>query len=60
MIIKENLIIKSRNFVKQYSDLKMMIEREGVLYSEAIDPAEFEREYIETDIPIEEEQTNGK
>jgi hypothetical protein len=31
----------------------MMIERDGVRYSEAIDPAEFGRTYTETDEPIE-------
>ena len=39
---------------RTYSDQNMMIERDGVLYSEAIDPAELNRQYIETDEPIEE------
>lgn len=45
---------------RTYSDLDMMIEREGILYSEAVDPAELNRTYIETDIPInfEEESVN--
>ena len=55
MIITENLKIKDRDFVKTYSDAGFYIEREGVLYAEAIDPAEFERVYTETDIPIAEE-----
>ena len=38
---------------RTYSDAGMMIEREGVRYSEAIDPAELNRTYIETDEPIE-------
>lgn len=38
---------------RTYSDLGMMIEREGVRYGEAIDPAELNRQYIETDEPIE-------
>ena len=38
---------------RTYSDAGMMIEREGIRYSEAIDPAEFNRQYIETDEPIE-------
>ena len=53
MIIKEELKIKNRDFVRQYSDKNVMIERDGVQYGEAIDPAEFGREYTETDIPIE-------
>lgn len=38
---------------RTYSDKGMLIERDGVRYSEAIDPAEFGREYIETDEKIE-------
>lgn len=41
---------------RTYSDIGMMIERDGVRYSEAIDPAELKREYIETDEPIEDEE----
>lgn len=37
---------------RTYSDKGMMIERDGVRYSEAIDPAELGRQYIETDEPI--------
>lgn len=56
MIIKERIIIKNKNFTKQYSDKNVFIERNGELYVEAIDPEEFERKYIETNIPIEEEE----
>ena len=38
---------------RTYSDKGMMIERDGVRYDEAIDPAELNRQYIETDEPIE-------
>ena len=34
---------------RTYSDAGMMIERDGVRYSEAIDPAELVRTYTETD-----------
>lgn len=37
---------------RTYSDKGMMIERDGVLYSEAIDPAIMGRQYTETDKPI--------
>ena len=40
---------------RTYSDKGMMIERDGDRYSEAIDPAELNRQYIETDEPIESE-----
>ena len=53
MIITENLTINNRQFIKTVSDAGFMIERDGVQYSEAIDPAEFGRTYTETDIPIE-------
>lgn len=42
---------------RTYSDINMMIEREGVTYSEAIDPVGLKREYTETDIPIIQEET---
>ncbi len=38
---------------RTYSDKGMMIERDGVKYSEAIDPAVLNRQYTETDEPIE-------
>ena len=45
---------------RTYSDAGMMIERDGVRYAEAIDPAHLGRVYIETDEPImtEEEMSN--
>lgn len=60
MIIKENIEISGRAFVKQYSDGGFYIERDGAKYSEAIDPEDIVREYTETDEPIEsdEEQTD--
>lgn len=41
---------------RTYSDLGYKIERDGVLYDEAIDPAELNRQYKETNIPIETEE----
>jgi len=60
MIVKENLEIGGKAFVKTYSDKDFYIERDGAKYSEAIDPIEIPREYTETDVPIEdsEEQTD--
>jgi hypothetical protein len=37
---------------RTHSDKGMMIERESVRYGEAIDPAELNRKYAETDEPI--------
>lgn len=49
MIQTEKLTIGDRAFIKTYSDSGMMVERDGVRYSEAIDPAEYGRVYTETD-----------
>ena len=53
MIKTEQLTINNKQFTKTYSDAGFMIERDGVQYSEAIDPSEFGRTYTETDIPVE-------
>lgn len=53
MIVREVHEGKKRTFVKTYSDEGKMIERDGEVYEEAIDPMEFDRTYTETDIPIE-------
>lgn len=55
MIITEQLTINDKPFIKNYSDSGYYIERDGVHYSEAIDPSELGRTYTETDVPIEEE-----
>lgn len=49
MIVTESLTINGRAFIRTYSDSGYMVEREGVMYSEAIDPAEMGRTYTETD-----------
>lgn len=55
MIITEYYRTRSDGVVlnRTYSDAGMMIERDGVRYSEAIDPAELGRVYTETNEPIE-------
>ena len=40
---------------RTYSDRGYMIERDGVRYSEAVDPAEENRVYTETNEPIDRE-----
>lgn len=45
---------------RTYSDAGMMIERDGVRYAEAIDPAELNRQYTETDEPIEVEEATAE
>ena len=54
MIIKEYYMTRSDGVVlsRTYSDLGMKIERDGVRYTEAIDPTGENRQYTETDEPI--------
>lgn len=53
MIRTEELSINGKVFVKTWSDEGKMIERDGVCYEEAIDPAEFDRSYTESEQDIE-------
>lgn len=55
MIIIENKVINNKEFKHTISDKGFMIKRDNVLYDEAYDPVGFDREYEETDIPIESE-----
>ena len=54
MIVTEYFKTRSDGVVlnRTYSDKGFMIERDGVRYSEAIDPAELNRQYTETDEPL--------
>ena len=53
MIVPEELTISGKPFILQYSDIGMKLERDGEFYDEAYDPAELNRKYNETDIPID-------
>lgn len=52
MVKTENVMIHETEYIRSWSDLGMMIQRDGALYEEAIDPAELGRIYRETDIAI--------
>ena len=53
MIKPEPLIINGRAFIKKYSSEHRYLERDGAQYTEAIDPADHERQYTEGDfIPV--------
>ena len=58
MIVTE--YFKTRNdgvmLNRTYSDIGMKIERDGVRYSEAVDPAHLGRVYTETTEPIDEDR----
>lgn len=48
MIYTERITINGRAFVRTWSDTHY-IERDGIRYAEAIDPADLARTYTETD-----------
>lgn len=52
MIQTESITINGRQLTRTYSDGGYYIQREGVRYAEAIDPADSGRTYTETDVPI--------
>lgn len=52
MIQTKNIIINGRQLTSTYSDSGHYIQRDGVQYAEAIDPADSVRTYTETDVPI--------
>ncbi len=56
MIVKTTKEINGVEYDYTYSDAGLMIERDGAMYSEAVDPINSGREYTETDIPIETEE----
>ena len=49
MIKTELIMVDERQFHRTWSDAGFMIERDGAMYSEAVDPADFDRAYTETD-----------
>ena len=53
MIIQTKKEINGVVFAYTYSDSGFMIERDGVCYSEAVDPLDSGRVYTETEMPIE-------
>ena len=55
MIKTELIMVDERQLRRTWSDAGFMIERDGAVYSEAVDPVEFDRVYAETDIPVESE-----
>jgi hypothetical protein len=54
MIVVEYYATRTDGVVlnRTYSDAGFYIERDGIRYAEAVDPAEMNRQYIETDEPI--------
>lgn len=50
MIITENVTIRNRDFIRTYSDEGRYVVRDGVSYSEAIDPLDSGRVYTEGEV----------
>ena len=60
MIKTELITVDDRQLRRTWSDTGFMIERDGAMYSEAVDPAEFNRVYTETDILIDDTEKEGE
>lgn len=60
MIQVEEFTINGKAFRRWYSDSGFMIERAGCYYEEAMDPAEYNRTYNETNIPIENDEATDE
>lgn len=48
MIVTESMLINDCEFIRTYSDGGYLVERDGVKYCEAMDPAGMNHEYTET------------
>ena len=60
MIKTELIMVDERQLRRTWSDAGFMIEQYGDVYSEAVDPAEFDRVCTETDILIDETEKEGE
>ena len=58
MIKTEIATFNGKEYIRTWSDQSMMIERDGALYQEAIDPIDSGRTYTETDIPIDADEND--
>ena len=55
MIQTELIMVDDRQLRRTWSDTGFMIERDDAVYSEAVDPVEFDRVYTETDVSVKSE-----
>ena len=60
MIKTELIVVDGCQLRRTWSDAGFMIERDGAVYSEAVDPVEFDRVYTETDILIDNTEKEGE
>lgn len=49
MLITELIEINDTTYIRNYSDKRLFIERDGIKYAEAIDPVGTDRIYTETE-----------
>jgi len=56
MIVQEHFDVNGRDFIRTYSNSWRYVVRDGVYYSEACDPAEFDRTYTEGELMPDEER----
>ena len=56
MIQTEIITSNGRQLTRTWSDAGYLIERDGVQYSEAVDPADAGRTYTETDVLAEQNE----
>ena len=52
MLKTETVTYNGTEYIRTWSDKGVMIERDGAMYEEAIDPVDSGRTYTETDTPI--------
>lgn len=55
MIVQTHFDVDGRDFIRTVSDAGRYVVRDGVSYSEACDPAEFDRQYTEGDVMPDDE-----
>ena len=59
MIKTESMTINGIHFIRTYSDTGHKVERDGVVYDEAIDPADTGRTYTESAEMVGEDEESG-
>lgn len=61
-IVQEHFEVNGRQFIRTYSDKGVLIHGgfPEADYEEGLDPADLNRTYVETDIPIEDNETTDK
>lgn len=52
MLKTETVTINGKEYIRTWSDENRMLERDGILYEEALDPAELGRVYLESEQEI--------